>query len=348
MSGAKKNIFNAAFLLLVLIITLYSVFHGENLSELLMYLKQGDFRYWILGAVFVVGFIESESLIIYYMMKVLGENVKLTHCFLYSFVGFFFSLITPSATGGQPAQLYFMKKDKLSLPTSTMVLLIVTITYKLVLVVLGLLVMILRPEPVWELLKPIYGWCYLGIFLNVVCVFGMLILVFHPTLASRIVLFCVRLFDRMFKTDKEKKYGERLERAMEKYRNAAEFFYKNIRVIINVFLITCVQRFLLFAVTYLVYKSFMLNFTSAGVVITLQGMISVAVDMLPLPGGMGISEHLFERIFTPVCGAKLITPIMVVSRGLSFYAQLLISAVFTAIAYLVIFGKENHKHDRIL
>ena len=109
-----------------------------------------------------------------------------------------------------------------------MVLLIVTITYKLVLVVLGLLVMILRPEPVWELLKPIYGWCYLGIFLNVVCVFGMLILVFHPTLASRIVLFCVRLFDRMFKTDKEKKYGERLERAMEKYRNAAEFFYKNL------------------------------------------------------------------------------------------------------------------------
>ena len=336
MSGAKKNIFNAAFLLLVLIITLYSVFHGENLSELLMYLKQGDFRYWILGAVFVVGFIESESLIIYYMMKVLGENVKLTHCFLYSFVGFFFSLITPSATGGQPAQLYFMKKDKLSLPTSTMVLLIVTITYKLVLVVLGLLVMILRPEPVWELLKPIYGWCYLGIFLNVVCVFGMLILVFHPTLASRIVLFCVRLFDRMFKTDKEKKYGERLERAMEKYRNAAEFFYKNIRVIINVFLITCVQRFLLFAVTYLVYKSFMLNFTSAGVVITLQGMISVAVDMLPFPGGVGISEALFLRIFTPLCGGTLALPVLIVSRGISYYTQLAICGIMSIFAYIKI------------
>lgn len=90
MSGAKKNIFNAAFLLLVLIITLYSVFHGENLSELLMYLKQGDFRYWILGAVFVVGFIESESLIIYYMIKVLGENVKLTHCFYIRLLDFSF------------------------------------------------------------------------------------------------------------------------------------------------------------------------------------------------------------------------------------------------------------------
>ena len=38
MSGVKKNIFNGAFLLLVLLITLYSVFHGEILSELLIYL----------------------------------------------------------------------------------------------------------------------------------------------------------------------------------------------------------------------------------------------------------------------------------------------------------------------
>ena len=158
---------------------------------------------------------------------------------------------------------------------------------------------------------------------------------------SRIVLFCVRLFDRMFKTDKEKKYGERLERAMEKYRNAAEFFYKNIRVIINVFLITCVQRFLLFAVTYLVYKSFMLNFTSAGVVITLQGMISVAVDMLPLPGGLGISEKLFKDIFVQVCTKKYTLPVMIVSRGLSFYVQLGISAVMTVVAYLRIGTKDK-------
>lgn len=341
MAGAKKNIFNAVFLVLVLLITLYSVFHGENLSELLLYLKQGDFRYWIIGAVFVIGFIEAESVIIYYMLKVLGENVKLTHCFMYSFVGFFFSLITPSASGGQPAQLYFMKKDKLSLPTSTMVLLIVTITYKFVLVVLGLFVMTVRPQPIWKLLQPIYGWCYLGIFLNVLCVFGMLILVFHPTLACKIVLFCIRLFDKIFKTDKEHKYSDRLNRAMEKYRKAAEFFYKNTIVIINVFLITCVQRFLLFAVTFLAYKSFELNAAGAGVVISLQGMISVAVDMLPLPGGLGISEKLFKDIFVQICTKKYTLPVMIVSRGLNFYVQLAISAVMTVVAYFRICFKNN-------
>ena len=94
------------------------------------------------------------------------------------------------------------------------------------------------------------------------------------------------------------------------------------------------QRFLLFAVTYLVYRSFSLNLAGAGVVITLQGMISVAVDMLPLPGGLGISEKLFKDIFLQICTKKYTLPVMIVSRGLSFYVQLGISAVMTVVAYL--------------
>lgn len=102
MSGVKKNIFNGAFLLLVLLITLYSVFHGENLSELLIYLKQGDFRYWLLGAVFVVGFIESESVIIYYMMKVLGRKCK-TDTLFFIFICRIFLLAHHTIGYGWPA-----------------------------------------------------------------------------------------------------------------------------------------------------------------------------------------------------------------------------------------------------
>ena len=64
----------------------------------------------------------------------------MTHCALYSFVGFFFSCITPSASGGQPMQIFYMKKDKLPIPVTTLVLMIVTITYKAVLVVIGVLI----------------------------------------------------------------------------------------------------------------------------------------------------------------------------------------------------------------
>ena len=74
----------------------------------------------------------------------------------------------------------------------------------------------------------------------------------------------------------------------------------------------------------------------AFVIIVLQGTISVAVDMLPLPGGMGISEQLFLRIFLPIFGSKLLLPGMLLSRGLGYYTELILSALLTIFANFTI------------
>lgn len=339
----KKTIINLVFLLLVFGLTLYYVFHGEDMEALIGYLGQSDSRYWVAGVVLVVLFILSESVIIFYMMRSVGQPVILTHCFLYSFVGFFFSAITPSATGGQPAQLYFMKKDKLSMSISTLILMVVTITYKAVLVVIGLAVVIFRPASIMRYLEPVMGWCYLGVALNVFCVIFMMILVFHPTLAEQILVGLIHFFCRLTRSKKEKRWIQRVENAMEKYRSVADYLRKNKRVIVNVLLITFVQRIIWFFITYLVYLSFSLRGVDAFTITTLQGMISVSVDMLPLPGGMGMSENLFLSIFRRICGKDLVLPVMIVSRGISFYAQLIISAAMTGVAYFTIggVGKKN-------
>ena len=335
---SKKTIVNLIFLLLVFVLTLYYVFHGEDMGALAAYLGQSDIRYWIAGTVLVILFILSESVIIYYMMRSVGQPAILTHCFLYSFVGFFFSAITPSATGGQPAQLYFMKKDNLSMSISTLILMVVTITYKAVLVVIGLVVVIFRPRVIMEYLDPVIGWCYLGVALNVFCVTFMMILVFHPTLAENILVSLIRIFCRITHSKKEKKWVQRVSGAMERYRSVADYLRKNKRVIINVLLITFIQRIMWFYITYLIYLSFSLQGVDPVTITTLQGMISVSVDMLPLPGGMGISENLFLKIFRPICGKNFVLPVMVVSRGISYYTQLIISAIMTGVAYFTIGG----------
>lgn len=74
----------------------------------------------------------------------------------------------------------------------------------------------------------------------------------------------------------------------------------------------------------------------------LQSVISVSVDMLPLPGGMGISESLYLVMFAPVFGEALL-PAMLLSRGISYYAQMLISAVMTCVAYFIIGRKEQEE-----
>ena len=125
---------------------------------------------------------------------------------------------------------------------------------------------------------------------------------------------------------------------MERYRSVADYLRKNKRVIINVLLITFIQRIMWFYITYLIYLSFSLQGVDPVTITTLQGMISVSVDMLPLPGGMGISEKLFLSISQPVCGKNFVLPVMVVSRGISYYTQLIISAIMTGVAYFTIGG----------
>ena len=338
MKSRKKIIFNGVFLAVVFALTIYGVFHGEDLSSMMDAIHRADKRWLIPGIALVAFFIWGESIIIWYMMRSSGIQLKKRTCFLFSSVGFFFSCITPSASGGQPMQIYYMKKEKISIPVSTVILMIVTITYKLVLVVIGIGIAIFGRGFLHKYLEGILPVFYLGLALNIFCVTFMTILVFHPLLAKAIMVKGMKLLERLHLVKKKDGRLKKLEDSMDTYRNTAAYLKNNPFVIVKVIGITFIQRMALFAVTWFVYQAFGLHGTGFWEILYLQAVISVSVDMLPLPGGMGISETLFLNIFSPVFGGLLL-PGMVLSRGLGYYGELLISAAFTVVAQLTI-GKK--------
>ena len=331
-------IVNTVFLVVIFALTIYGVFHGEDLGAMMEAMRHADVRWLLPGLLCVVFFIWGESIIIWYMMRSSGIQLKKRTCFLFSSVGFFFSCITPSASGGQPMQIYYMKKEKISIPVSTVILMIVTITYKLVLVVIGIGIAIFGRGFLHKYLEGILPVFYLGLALNIFCVTFMTILVFHPLLAKAIMVKGMKLLERLHLVKKKDGRLKKLEDSMDTYRNTAAYLKNNPFVIVKVIGITFIQRMALFAVTWFVYQAFGLHGTGFWEILFLQAVISVSVDMLPLPGGMGISETLFLNIFSPVFGGLLL-PGMVLSRGLGYYGELLISAAFTVVAQLTI-GKK--------
>ena len=118
MKKNKKVIFNGVFLVVIFALTIYGVFHGEDLESMMDAIRSADKRWLAPGLALVAFFIWGESIIIWYMMRSYGIKLKKRTCFLFSSVGFFFSCITPSASGGQPMQAYYMKKKNISIPVS--------------------------------------------------------------------------------------------------------------------------------------------------------------------------------------------------------------------------------------
>ena len=322
MSSKKKNILNIGFLVLLLVLTFWLVFRDQDLGPIVEILGKVPIHFIFIGLVLVVCY-------------VCGKNKKGEYPFLY--VGFFFSCITPSATGGQPAQIFYMQRQKIDIPTASIILMLVTIEYKFVLVFIGL-ALALFGQPLVQTLPPeAQFYLYLGLGLNVFCVVFMSFLVFLPNTASYLITKGFLLLQRLHIMRDKNNRMQRLQNSMETYRKASVFLKANKLVIFNTTMITFVQRILLFAVTYVVYRSFGLNEQSLLTMILLQAAISVSVDMLPLPGGMGISERLFLQIFAPLFGSTALTLSgMLLSRGISYYMLVILSGIITIITHITV------------
>ena len=324
----------------ILGLTLYAVFRGQDLGAIRQAIRDCDGRWLIPALACVVVFIGGESVILRLLLRSGGYRLGQGRCFLISSAGFFFSAVTPSAGGGQPMQVYFMSREKIPVPVAAVTLMAVTITYKMVLVAVGLGSVVFGLD--WLRLR--FGGMmflfWIGLALTVGFTALLLVLVFHPHLARVVVDAGHRLLERMHILRRKESRRQKLLSSMEKYHETAAYFKSHMGLMLLVLAITFVQRFALFTVPWLVYRGFgMTGFRWADIAMQ-QAVIAVAADMLPLPGGMGVTEALFLTVFEPVFGA-LTLPAMVLSRGVEFYCRLLLSAAFTAVAAGVL-GRHRH------
>lgn len=343
MGTRKKWMVQGGFLLLVIVGTAYGLLRGADLQALLQTLRGADLRYCILGLVCVVGFVLLESVILRVIFLKLGGKTRMTHCCLYSFVGFFFSCITPSAGGGQPAQVYFMHKDGIPPAASIPVLMLVTIAYKLVLVLYGLGVLLLWPMTLMEALDGLWWWFYLGLGANLLFVSVYIGLLLCPRGTGRILMLGLTWLPVGVK--RKQRWGEKLEQAMIDYKRAADLMKKRFTMVLLVLLLTLLQRTLMFFVTWLCLRGLGMD-GFWGDVVTMQAMIALGTELLPLPGAMGANETMFLRMFGNIFPQTQVLPLLILSRGLGYYGQLLISSLFTAVAAMSI-GKRK-KNDWIL
>ena len=63
--------------------------------------------------------------------------------------------------------------------------------------------------------------------------------------------------------------------------------------------------------------------------------------MLPLPGAAGITEACFSMMFEGIFPVLLLKPALLLSRGLSFYVLLIMSAVVTLGAHIIVLRKDK-------
>lgn len=330
--GGSKRLWEVLFFLMVMALTFRAVFAGQDAGALRQALREMEPLCMAAAAGLGLIFICLEGGMLRILLRTMGQKSGLLKCIGYSFVGFFYSGITPSASGGQPMQLYYMKKDGNRLGDSTVALMVTALCYKLALVCIGAALWAGGYGLLKEQMGGYFSFYVLGMFLNTLLVGLILCVMLFPEMmlciAAGVESFCMRC--GILKPKKERL--EKVAGFVENYRNGVDFLKKHPGKLCLVMVLTFVQRSTVFVLTWVVYRGLGLSGTDASTVVVLQAAVYIAVDMLPVPGAQGISELMYAKVFGTIFTGGTLVPSMLLSRGANFYLPMLVSLLFALAA----------------
>lgn len=329
----KKGIFGLLVMAVLMAVTGVVLFRDNSAALLWASLKQVKPQFLLLGLFLMLCYVGSEAMCTHLILGRLGHRVPYHRCLCYSFVGFYVSSITPSATGGQPAQIYYMSRDKIPAACGALNMMLIAICYQAASLLWGGSIWLFCPT-VRTMGGSMRLLLFYGAAVMLLLTTGMLIVMFLPQFSRHICGGVLKLLRKLHLLRNPAAAEEKLEKQLYEYAESAACIKQNPGLVLRVFALCLVQLGCLFLVPWAVYLAFGLGGHSLIEIAGVQALLTLAVCNLPLPGAVGPAEGGFVAVFSAVFGTELVKPAMLVSRGISFYAFLLISfVVFAAVHF---------------
>ena len=150
-------------------------------------------------------------------LKILGEKSIFLKNFKYTLIGFFFSSITPAASGGQPMEIYYMSRDGLNVANSTLTLLINLTSMQIATISIGLISVIFNYQYMNTALVIFF---IVGILLNSSALALLIISICSKKATNIIINFSVKVM-KFFEIKNMDKKQEWMEKELTKYQTNA-------------------------------------------------------------------------------------------------------------------------------
>lgn len=267
------------------------------------------------------------------ILGTLKHKISLARGTFYAIVEFFFSGITPSSTGGQPVQLYYMTIDEIPVRKSYITLMLNTIYFKITILSLGMIALIFNGSYIFDSALVYKIFFALGFIFDLILTIACFLLIFKTDLVKKLFIKLID-FLKKFKILKKKIKKYNIEEVMERYREEVEFIKTHVPTVIFTFIITFIQRLCLFSIIYIIYRALGFNEYNYFDLLAIQVSVQIAMESAPLPGGAGISEGMLHNLFIVIFASKLADVGMLLTRAFNFYIPLIVTGVIIFIEYL--------------
>ena len=340
----KKWVWTLVFLAIaaVSIWAVTSQIRSFSLSELIAALRSANPGWILIAVLCMVGFILFEALALRCICRSFGNPCRVHESLVYSTSDIYFSAITPSATGGQPASAFFMMHNGIPGSLTAVILIANLVMYTLSILTIGVISFLICPSILQLFGTPSKILILIGCVaqIGLACFFWLLLKKeqFLQKCGGGLIHLLAKL--RLLR-NKENKMIQKLERTIAEYKAASGLLRGHRKMLLQVYVLNVFQRVSQIAVSMFIYLAMFPGGGNAVKVFVLQSCTVLGSNCIPIPGAMGVSDYLMLDGFSKILTEQQAVNLELISRSVSFYICILICGIYTLLKYLLLMKRSQ-------
>lgn len=323
----KKKQINIILLVVLTTLVLYFALKDDYVA-ISSLLWSSDIRWLFVGFLLTMGYCLFKAIILNNIISQF-KSYSMNKTLKLQIMTFFFNAVTPFATGGQPFQIYTLKKSGLAVSEGTNVIMQESILHQCSMLLLSIIALILNF---------IFNFCEMTSFLSVLFILGflantfVLILLFVLAYAKKVDHFMVQGTIRLLvklKIIKDREVTmKRWEESIEKFHEGSKMLLQDKIRFLKLIGINMMGLTAIYIVPLTILFS-LGNYTafSGLTALVLTIFVSLISSFVPLPGGTGGQEYLFVLLFGIYITNPLLNSVMILWRFITYYVPMIIGGI---------------------
>ena len=324
----KSKIINIVVLFIVTALVLYFSLK-DNFFEIINQILTMNPLFFILAIVFLFIYYIFNS----YIMKLFVNKVNKKYTFKSSFrlqlMTQFFNAITPFSSGGQPFQVYYLRKDGVRITDSTNILIQNFITYQLALIILGTVAIISNKFfnifPEVGVLKKLV---LIGYLVNAIVVFVLFFVSFNKKSDKAIIKFIIKILNKLKIVKNEEDALKKWDNYINDFHKGANKLFDDKKLFIKAIVLNILSLISLYIIPLIILFGFN-DFTSmnGAVTIVASAYVMLIGAFVPIPGATGGIEYSFIAFYGNFIKGSTLNAVMLLWRLITYYFGMIIGAI---------------------
>ena len=323
-----KKVLNIIIIVLITSLVLYFSLK-DNFNDIVNQILNINIFWLIIAFLLLLIYWLLRSLAMHTFVKMVKPKTNFFNSFLLMLRTQFVNAITPFATGGQPYQVYYLKKCDIGLTKSTVIIVENFIVYQIALVTLGLIAlfsnMFMHIFKHNELLSHLIA---IGFFMNTLVIVVLFIVSFGKKLNKVLINIGITILTKLHIVKDRKKQLDKWNEKINNFHESASILLKHKKYFIKTIIYNFIALIALYLIPLIVLFAFG-NYNSINVyeVIITSAYVMLIGSFVPIPGGSGGLEYGFVAFYGNFISGSILSAVMLVWRFITYYFGMIVGAI---------------------